>query len=307
MELGLFSVGYAGLWGQAALDLHPFVRRAGDLGFDAVMLAGKRPHLSPLDCDDDALAALRDDLQAAGVRCAVVAAYTDFGAAVAAEVPLAEMQLAYVESLCRMAARLGAGIVRVFTAYEAAGVGPQATWQRVVAALREVCDRAAAHGVTVAVQNHHDLAVHTAALLELLADVGRPNCKLGFDAWSPALRGEDLYETARRMAPHTAITTNADYIRLPRYQYRPALVNYERVQPDLVRAVPFGDGFIDYRAFFAGLRDGGFDGIATYEMCSPLRGGGSIENLDRCAAQYLHWLRTNAQCPTNDQGMTKAK
>ena len=64
-------------------------------------------------------------------------------------------------------------------------------------------------------------------------------------------------------------------------------MNYERVQPDLVRAVPFGDGFIDYRAFFAGLRDGGFDGIATYEMCSPLRGGGSTENLDRCAARYL--------------------
>jgi hypothetical protein len=27
--------------------------------------------------------------------------------------------------------------------------------------------------VTVAVQNHHDLAVHTDALLELLADIGR--------------------------------------------------------------------------------------------------------------------------------------
>jgi len=70
-------------------------------------------------------------------------------------------------------------------------------------------------------------------------------------------------------------------------------VNYERVQPDLIRAVPFGDGFIDYRAVFSGLRDGGFDGIATYEMCSPLRGGGSAENLDRCAARYLQWMSNN--------------
>ena len=48
----------------------------------------------------------------------------------------------------------------------------------------------------------------------------RPNCKLGFDAWSPALRGEDLYESAKVAAPHTVITTNADYVRLPRYRYR---------------------------------------------------------------------------------------
>ena len=109
-----------------------------------------------------------------------------------------------------------------------------------------MCDRAAAHGVTIAIQNHHDLALHTAASLELLADIDRPNCKLGFDAWSPALRGESLYEAAKLAAPHTIITTNADYIRVPRHRYRPELVNYERQPVDWVRAVPFGTGFIDY-------------------------------------------------------------
>jgi sugar phosphate isomerase/epimerase len=145
--------------------------------------------------------------------------------------------------------------------------------------------------VTVAVQNHHDVALHTTALLELLHDVDRPNCKLGFDAWSPALRGEDLYAAARRAAPHTAVTTNADYVRLPRYRYRPEMVNYEPAAPDLVRAVPFGTGCIDYPAFFRGLRDGGFDGPATYEMCSPVRGGGAIENLDEYARAYVRWMR----------------
>ena len=46
----------------------------------------------------------------AGVRCAAVAAYTDLGATVAAEVPVLEMQIAYVESLCRIGAKLGAGV-----------------------------------------------------------------------------------------------------------------------------------------------------------------------------------------------------
>ncbi len=293
MRQALFSVSYAGLWGQAALGVPEFIEHAARLGYGGVMLAGKRPHLSPLDATGEQVERVEDALARTGLRCEAVAGYTDFAGGDAAEVPYAEMQVAYVEALARLAARLKCGVVRVFTAYESPGRAAGALWPRVVAALRECCDRAAAHGVTIAVQNHHDLAVHTEALLELLADVGRPNCKLGFDAWSPALRGEDLYEAARKAAPHTAITTNADYVRLPRFQYQPALVNYQRALPDLVRAVPFGEGCVDYSAFFRGLLDGGFDGVASYEMCSPVRGGGALENLDRCAARYLSWVREN--------------
>ncbi len=299
MRLALFSVGYAGFWGQAALGLGEFIDRAARLGYSGVMLAGKRPHLSPLDATPEQIGQVREALARTGVRCEVLAAYTDFAGGQAVEVPWGEMQIAYVEALARLAAQLGCTLVRVFTAYESPGLAAGTLWPRVVAALRECCDRAAAHGVTIAIQNHHDLAVHTTALLELLADIDRPNCKLGFDAWSPALRGEDLYEAARQAAPQTAITTNADYIRLPRFHYQPALVNYQPAAPDLVRAVPFGEGFIDYAAFFRGLVDGGFDGVATYEMCSPLRGGGSLENLDRCAGRYVAWMQRN-QCSVSE-------
>jgi len=292
MKHSLFSISYAGFWGQASLPLPEFIAHAGRLGYSSVMLAGKRPHLSPLDATPEVIGSLREALASASVSCDVLGAYTHLATGGAAEVPAIEMQIAYVESLARIASQLGASIVRVFTAYEVDGQDLQGMWNRTVAALREMCDRAAAHGVTIAIQNHHDLALHTDALLELLADISRPNCKLGFDAWSPALRGEDLYAAARKAAPHTAITTNADYIRVPRYRYQPALVNYQQQSPDWVRAVPFGTGFIDYAAFFTGLREGGFDGIATYEMCSPLRGGGSLENLDACAAAYLAWMRS---------------
>jgi sugar phosphate isomerase/epimerase len=287
----LFSVGYAGLWGQERLSVPEFIAQAGRLGYGAVMLMGKRPHLAPLDTTPQQLAELKWCLDSAAVRCAVIGAYTDFAGGAAAEVPYVELQIAYVEALARIAQALGARIVRVFSSYEAPGIPFHLLWERTVTALRECCDRAAAFGVTIAVQNHHDVAVHSTALAELVNDVGRPNCKLAFDAWSPALRGEDLYESARRMAPHVACTTNADYIRLPRFRYQPELVNYAAAEPDAVRAVPFGEGFIDYQAFFSGLRDGGFDGIATYEMCSPLRGGGSLANLDACAARYVAWMK----------------
>jgi sugar phosphate isomerase/epimerase len=289
----LFSVSYAGFWGQAALSLPAFITRAGQLGFPTTMLMGKRPHFSPLDVNEEQLETVRSKLREARVNCAIIGAYTALAPATASEVPFIEMQIAYVESLARLGASLGARTVRLFTAYESPQQDIQASWGRVVTATREICDRVAPLGMTIAIQNHHDIALHTDSLLDLLGEIDRPNCKLGFDAWSPALRGEDLYAAARKAAPHTAITTNADYVRVPRWRYRPEFVNYERQTPDWVRAVEFGKGFINYADFFRGLRDGGFDGLAVYEMCSPLSGGGAEANLDAKARAYLAWMKAN--------------
>jgi len=291
MQLSLFSISYAGLWGQQRLGLEEFIAKASELGYSGVMLAGKRPHLSVLDWDDEAIPSLRAALDEHAVACTAVAGYTDFSRPAAPEVPVLEMQIDYVGQLARLARALGGSIVRVFTAYEADGEDATASWRRVVTALREAADRAAEYQIMLAVQNHHDVALHTDALLELVSDVDRPNCRLGFDAWSPALRGEDLPEAARKAAPYTVMTTNADYVRLPRFRYRPEVVNYQPAEPPLVRAVPFGTGFIDFQAFFSALREGGFDGPAHYEMCSPLRGGGSLENLDHCARTYVQWMQ----------------
>src|SRR5262245_15620077 len=176
MRLALFSVSYAGLWGQAGLGLREFIEKAARLGYRGVMLAGKRPHLSPLDATPEELARVQECLTRTGLRCEVIAGYTDFAGGGAAEVPYAEMQAAYVESLARLAAALRCGVVRVFTAYESPGQTAGSLWPRVVALLRECCDRAAGYGVTVALQNHHDLAVHTEALLALLAAHDRTTC-----------------------------------------------------------------------------------------------------------------------------------
>lgn len=291
MKPVLFSVSYAGLWGQHALGVEEFVRHAALLGYQGVELMGKRPHLSPLEWSDDRLAGLADVCAEIGIEVACVAAYTNFtGGAEAAEMPFAEIQALYVGRLAAMAEALGCGLVRVFTSYERADLPLAENWRRTVAALQDCCDRAADHGVTIGIQNHHDVAVHSKALLELLADVDRENCRLMFDPWSPCLRGEEPFETARAMAPHTVYTTLADYVRLPRFHYQPALVNYAPVPVDLVRAVPMGEGDLANAEFVRGLRAGGYDGPIAYEMCSPVRGGGSLENLDRCARRFLEWL-----------------
>lgn len=291
MKPVLFSVSYAGFWGQAALDLRTFISHAAELGYPAVELMAKRPHLSVLDYGAAEADSLADHCRACGVEVAVVAGYTNFsGGAEAAEVPFVEMQVGYVRTLAHLAQRLGCKLVRVFTSYERPDLPPAANWARTVAAIRECCDLASGLGITIGIQNHHDVAVHSKALLELLHDIDRPNCKLMFDAWSPCLRGEPAYETAKAMAPYTVHTTFADYVRLPRFAYDPTLVNYRASEPDFVRAVPMGDGDLANAAFLQGLRDGGFDGTVAYEMCSPLRGGGQIGNLDFCARRFLEWL-----------------
>lgn len=290
-KLALHSVSYAGLWGQARLSLEQFIPKAARLGYQGVELMAKRPHLSLLDLTAGARRELKALADGHGIKIVALAGYNDFAAGHdVPDVPLREMQAYYLGELARLAADLACPLVRVFTSYERPGAAYQTVWEQTVTGLRDAGKRAAEHGITLGVQNHHDLAVQHDSLVDLLEEVGLPNVKACFDAWAPALHGSDLAAAARRLASHNVHTTVADYVRRPRYRYEPALVNYA-AQADVIRAVPMGQGFIDYRTFFATLAETGFDGYVAYEMCSPLKGGGGEENLDRCAAAFVRYMK----------------
>lgn len=291
MKTALHSVSYAGVWpGQIRLPLDDFLHKARHLGFDAVMLMAKRPHLSLLDFDAAGRHRLRDKLTELKLHVACLAGYTDFCmGADRPDIPSREMQILYVRELCRLAHDLDCGLVRVFTGFEQSVVSLDQQWNWCVESLRECARLAAPLGVTIGVQNHHDVACHWESLRDLLTDINEPNCKAMFDAWAPALHGSDPAAAVKELAPFLVHTTVADYVRRPRFRYQPPLVNYAR-EADAIRAVPMGDGFIDYRAFFRALREIGYSGYVAYEMCSPLRGGGGEENLDRCARRFLRYV-----------------
>lgn len=292
MKTALHSVSYSGSWGQAKLSLDEFIDRTAALGFDGVMLMAKRPHASLLDMDADARRRLRETLQRNGIELACLAAYTNFTAdAQHGEIPQCEMQIYYVGELCRLACDLGGTHVRIFTSYEHPAIPFARTWEQTVCAVKECSRRAADVGAILAVQNHHDLGAGVDAFLQFLQAVDEPNCKAAFDAWAPALQGDDLVGAARKLARFTVHTTVADYVRLPRYRYQPELVNYGR-EADYVQAVPVGEGFINYKGFLKALRDGGFTGYVAYEMCSPLRDGNSLEVLDRYALRFHEFLKS---------------
>jgi sugar phosphate isomerase/epimerase len=291
----LHSVSYMGIWrGQATLTVDQFLLKAKELGFDGVMLAAKKPHVSLIDYDDAARQKLRARLKELGLELVCLAGYCDFTAGVdKAGIPNTEIQAIYIGELARLARDLGTGMVRIYTGYERPGIAYDKQYALVVEGLQMAGRIAAKYGVTLAVQNHHDIALHHDAMKWLLDEVNLPNVKAAFDCWSPTLEGltpEEIRKAVHVMKPYIVHTTTADYKELPRYVYELNHTNYTREKSQM-RAVPIGEGFLDYKTFINALKEIGYQGYIAYEMCEVLEGGGSIENLDASAKKFLEYVK----------------
>jgi len=291
----LHSVSYAGVWrGQARLTVDEFLAKAKQIGFDGVMLMAKRPHVSALDYDAEARKKLRRRIEGLGLKLVCLAGYTDFTAGVDEPgVPNVEIQACYVGELAKLAQDLGTDMVRIFTGYRRPGIPYDKQYAMVVQGLKLAGQQAAKHGVTLAVQNHHDIASHHDTMVWLLNEVNLPNVKAAFDAWTPTLQGlssPEMRAGVLKMKPYIVHTTTADYVRLPQYHLEHDVTNF---LPDetLIRAVPIGQGIVDYQTFINTLKEVGYQGYIAYEMCEVLDGGGDIENLDRTARKFLDYVK----------------
>jgi sugar phosphate isomerase/epimerase len=293
MKTALHSVSYAGVWlGQITIPLEKFIQKSASLGYDAIMLVAKRPHASLLDMTSKKLAEIRDLIEKNNLKLACMAGYTDFCVELDSPgIPLREMQIIYVTELARLAKDLGGNLVRIFTGFERENASYDQQWEWCVKSIKECAQRASEFDVIIGVQNHHDIAAEYQSMYDLLVDIDEPNCKAMFDAWSPALHDTDLVTAVKKLAPFIVHTTIADYVKRPRFKYVPKYINYER-QIDAIRAVPMGKGFIDYKGFLRALKEVGYNGYVGYEMCSMLEGGGSEENLDRCAKAFVDYMKS---------------
>lgn len=293
MKTALHSVSYAGVWsGQSVLSLDDFIDKSAKLKFDGVMIMAKRPHASILDLGQDSRKKIRERLKKKQLACACIAGYTDIGMGLEhPDIPVSEMQIAYILELARLAYDLGGNLVRIFTAFERQKIAFHIQWERCVKTLKEAARRANDFGVTLAIQNHHDIGAHYESMYDLIREIDEKNCKVAFDAWAVVLHGDNLVQSVKKLAPYIVHTTVADYVRRPRFSYQPSLVNYHR-NDDYVKAVPVGDGIIDYKCFLKTLKETGYKGYVAYEMCSPLAGGGGENNLDYCAAKFLEFMKS---------------
>ena len=291
----LHSIGYSGLWrGQSFLSVDEFLVKAKELGYEGVILMAKRPHLSPLDYDKEARVKLKKRIADLGLTLVGLAGYSDFLAGIdKSGIPHTEIQAAYIGQVAELAADLGTNMVRIFTAYERPGIPYDRQYAIVVEGIQLAAREAQKHGVTLVVQNHHDIALHHEAMYWLMQDVNMPNVKVGWDAWAPNLQGlskEEIEASIHRMKPYIVMTIAADYVSMPRYRYDNSLTNYIPMDP-AKRATQMGKGIIDYETFFGTLKEIGYQGYLIYEMCEVLEGGGSIQNLDYTAKEFLKYIQ----------------
>ena len=220
----LHSVSYAGVWrGQAELTVDEFLVKAKELEFDGVMLMAKKPHVSPFDYNEIARKQLKARIEELGLKLVALAGYTDFTAGVDKPgIPNVEIQATYVGEIARLARDLGTDMVRIFTGYEREGIPYDKQYAMVVEGLKLAGKKAAEYGVTLVVQNHHDIALHHDAMYWLMKEVNLPNVKAGWDAWSPTLEGltsEEIRQSIIKMKPFIVHTIAAEYVRLQRFHY----------------------------------------------------------------------------------------
>lgn len=291
----LHSVSYSGLWrGQAFLNVDEFITKASSLGYDGVELGTKRPHASLLDYNQEARKRLRGRFEELNLALVCLAGYNDFTAGIdKIGVPNVEIQAIYLGELARLARDLGSNMVRVYTGYEREGHPYDKQYAMVLDGLKMAATIAGEYGVTLIVQNHHDIALHHTAMKWLLDEINMPNVKAAYDAWSPTIEGlnaEELRESVHIMSPYLAHTTTADYEKHPRFRYEFLQTYYEPLLPQN-RMVMMGEGYIDYKTFINALKEIGYQGYITYEMCEVLKGGGSIENLDKSARTFLNYVK----------------
>jgi sugar phosphate isomerase/epimerase len=246
------------------------------------------------DYDKAARVRLKAKIDSLGLTLVGLAGYTDFTAGIDKPgIPNAEIQAAWVGELAELANDLGTKVVRVFTGYERPGIPYDKQYAEVVSGLKMAGKLAAKFGVTLVVQNHHDIAIHHDAMFWMLNEINMPNVLAGWDAWAPALEGltsEEMRQSILTMKPFLAQTIAADYVRHQRFSYVNDLTNYSAQQP-VMRATQMGKGIINYKTWFNTLKEIGYQGWVIYEMCEVLEGGGSMENMDRTAKVFLDYMK----------------
>ncbi len=279
----LYSVTYMGHWYRGdALSLEELIERARRFGFEGIEIEARRPHGCPLDWPTDRCRDLRRRAADAGLAITAVGALNDFSSPVAEQ---REAQLAAVRDLVRMTSDLDAGILRVFLgwtgstraaeggarydiaqkAWDAAheDFAEQEIWGFCRDALVEAARFAGEHGVVLALQNHRPILRTYRQLLQMVREVGSPHLKVCLDAplmldKSPA----SMHQAAQEVGPLQVMSHFGG--------------EFERLADGGIRGYERKDGVAGaetnqyYREFIHAMREIGYEGYISYELCHPL-------------------------------------
>jgi len=295
IKVGLYSITYLGIWYRGeALPLEDMIQRAKDYGYQGIELDGKRPHANPLDWPTqrckDFLSLANDE----GIEIYGVAANNDFSSPVP---EYRECQIAYNKDLIRMTADFGAKTLRLFLGWPGVTKHPQLasytiardawnyaheqfteeeTWAYCRECMVETAKYAEDAGVILALQNHAPVIRDYRDVLRMVEEVDSPNLKVSLDV--PIMRDkspENIQRAARAVGDLQVLSHFGG--------------EYERNADGEVEGAEF------YAPFIRAMKEIGYHGYMSYELCHPLPvvDGETvgIEFADQCAQLGAEFMR----------------
>ncbi len=163
-------------------------------------------------------------------------------------------QLVLARRAFEIARRMGARIVRVFSYWRT--VAPEQCFDRIVVALRDLAEQAAAQDLIIGLENEHACNIATAAeTARLLAALPNPNLQVVWDPANAFVSGEVPFPDGyRRLPPERIVHVHAKDCRV------------ENHKPTWG---PLGDGAIDWPGQIAALVRDGYHGYISLETHWP--------------------------------------
>lgn len=270
MKVGLYSITFLGIWYRGeALSLEDVIRRAKKYGYEGIEIDGKRPHGNPLDWPARRCKELRSFADGEGIEIHGVAANNDFSSPVP---EYRECQIAYVKELIRMTSDLGAKTLRLFLAWPGVTKHPQLaqyviardiwkythdrfkdeeTWAWCREGMAECARYAEDAGVILALQNHAPVIRDYRDVLRIVEEVKSPNLKVSLDVPIMADKSPENIQRAARAVGDLQVLSHFGG-------------EYERDKDGKVKGAEF------YTPFIRAMREIGYSGYLSYELCHPL-------------------------------------
>jgi sugar phosphate isomerase/epimerase len=308
MKFALLTVSYSGLFYKGkALSLEQQIYKAKELGFDALSIETKRPVASPLDLSKAERSRIREIAASEDIELCALESLSNFSGRLMED---RENNLSMMYQVLEMASDLGIDLVKIFAAWpgivndeeEIAQYGAYERipyykrlfpddlrkWGRAVKGIRELAQRAAEMGITLALQNHSPvIRPGYEDVLSMMQEIDQPNVKLCLDVPLFYDRQDDAYI-------NKAISQCRDNIVLTHF----GAWNFsQKSNGEIVQEPSPSTGEpINYKAFISGLEQIGYEGYWVSEYCLPaiknhqVAGLEEVEKGNKLSLKYMKEL-----------------
>ncbi len=267
MKISLCSIGFR----RTAQTLSEIIPIVAAIGFDGIEIWGE--HFAGTDPRE--IAALLSD---SNLEASMISPYFDLTGTAAAR----EKSVSDADGFIAYAEAIDAPRIRVFTGVVGSLQADREQFDACAKALREVCDKAASSGVTMAPETHPKTLVDTVpGSLALLEAVDRPNLKLNLDIYHLWEIHFDPVAVLEWLFEHTA-HVHAKNAKIPPNSHYP-LLHDQQASQDIIGVTPMAEGNMPYTGFLRSLKNKDFKGYVSVEWFGP--------DVEKTAASELAYLR----------------